>query len=423
MSIIYNILFALFSILYFPYLIIKGKWHSQFKTRFGCFPSSWVQELGGANCIWFHAVSVGEVLVVVDLIERVKSIFPQHKIICSTVTKTGNKLAQEKLDNRCLVIYAPLDFSWIVHKFILTINPEIYISTETEIWPNLYTALHKCGVPILQINGRISDISFKGYHRVRFLTKRVLSCVELFYMQSPLDADRIKQLGAQAEKVHVVGNLKFDAIPDSVDVTKADLGFHAAEDLLIAGSTHPGEEKILIDAYVKISGKFSNVRLVIAPRHIERTDEIMKLLEKKGYPAVRFSQIGQGEEYAHSSVVVVDSIGQLRALYQLAKVVFIGKTLTVGGGQNMIEPACFGKPTIVGPMTHNFKDVVNILRKSDALIEIQNGEQLANEVLALLSNPERAKKIGEAAKQAVKKYQGSITQAVEAITGLLGQKN
>jgi len=421
-SIIYNILFSLFSVFYFPYLIIKGKWHSEFKTRFGCFPTSWVRELEGAKCIWIHAVSVGEVLVVVDLIERVNRAFPQHKIICSTVTETGNKIAQEKLDPNCLVIYAPLDFSWIVHKFISTIKPEIYISTETEIWPNLYTILHKHKVPIFQINGRISDNAYKGYRRVRFLTKRVLSCVELFYMQSSLDADRVKRLGAQAEKVHVVGNLKFDAIPDAVDVTKADIGFQASEDLLIAGSTHPGEERILIDVYKKLITKFSNLRLVIAPRHIERADEVSRLVEDMGYKAVKFSQINQGEENVPGAVVVVDTIGHLSALYSLAKIVFIGKTLTVGGGQNMIESAYFGKPTIVGPLTQNFKDTVNIFKKSNALIEVHNEEQLSHEILALLGDPGRAQKIGEAAKQTVKEHQGSTTRTVEAITVLLGQR-
>lgn len=422
MSIFYNILFALFSIIYFPYLIIKGKWHSQFKTRFGHFPSDWVEKLKGAKCIWIHAVSVGEVLMVVDLIKRIKSAFPHHKIICSTVTKAGNKIAQENLDKSCLVIYAPLDFSWIVHKFISMINPEIYISTETEIWPNLYTALKKRGIPIFQINGRISDHAFKGYHRVRFLTKRILSCVELFYMQSSLDAERIKKLGAEADKVHVVGNLKFDTIPDLVEVTKVDMGFQAAEDLLIAGSTHPGEEKILIDVYKKISGEFSNLRLVIAPRHIERTDEIVKIVENLGYRAVRFSQIHQGENNVQGAIVIVDTIGQLRALYSLAKIVFIGKTLTVGGGQNMIESAYFGKPTIVGPLTQNFKDVVSIFKKSKAIIEVQNEEQLFDEIRTLLQDPQRAQQIGEAAMHTVREYQGSATKTVEAITGILGQK-
>lgn len=419
MPVIYNILFALFSLFYLPYLIIRGKWHSDFKTRFGYIPHSWIKELEGRKCIWIHAVSVGEVLVVVDLIKRIKGAFPQYKIICSTVTKTGNAIARKQLDNNCLVIYAPLDFTWIVRKFISTIKPKIYLSTETEIWPNLYTALYKNKVPIIQINGRISDNAFKGYQRVRFLTKRVLLCVKLFLMQSTLDAERIKQLGAPGDKVRIVGNLKFDTVPDSLDVTKSDFGFQTSEDLFIAGSTHPGEERIIIDAYKKVTEKFSNLRLVIAPRHIERANDVSQLVEEMGYKAVRFSQIDKGEGNISGAIVVVDTIGHLRTLYSLAKIVFIGKTLTVGGGQNMIESAYFGKPTIVGPLTQNFKDVVNIFKNSDALIEIQEGKQLSNEVLALLKDSGRAQKIGQAAKQVVKEHQGATAKTLEAIKGLL----
>jgi 3-deoxy-D-manno-octulosonic-acid transferase len=367
-------------------------------------------------------VSVGEVLVIVDLIERIKKAFPQHRIVCSTVTKTGNKIAQEKLGHNCLVIYAPMDFSWIVRKFILMIQPKIYISTETEIWPNLYTALYRRGVPIIQINGRISDNAFKGYKRVRFLTKRVLSCVKLFYMQSPMDAERIKQIGAPGERVHVVGNLKFDIISEHGKTTKQDLGFQDTDDLLIAGSTHPGEENILIDAYKELVEDFPHLRLVIAPRHNERSDEVIKLIESKGYRAVRISRIGQSAGNARNTVIVVDTIGQLRSLYSLAKIVFIGKTLTVGGGQNMIEPAYFGKPTIVGPLTQNFKDAVSIFRKSDALIEVNDAQQLLTEARALLNNPQRAQKIGEAAQQVVRDYQGATVKTVKAISGLLEQE-
>lgn len=419
MSIIYNILFALFSFFYLPYLFIRGKWHSQFKTRLGCFPSSWNKELKGEKCIWIHAVSVGEVLVVVDLIKRIKSTFPEYKIVCSTVTETGNAVACKQLDSSCLVIYAPLDFSWIVRKFIAIIKPSIYISTETEIWPNLYTALYRIGIPIFQINGRISDKSFKGYLRIRPLTKHVLSCVKLFYMQSPADADRIRRLGAEDEKVHVVGNLKFDTVPNSSNVEKADLGFQASEDLLIGGSTHPGEEEILIDVYKRVAVEFSNVRLVLAPRHVDRVNEVSRLIEEKGYKVVRLSQINQEQGSDPGAIIVVDTIGQLRSLYSLAKIVFIGKSLTVGGGQNMIESAYFGKPTITGPMTQNFKDVVSIFKKSDALIEVQNKEQLFDEILGLLKDPGRAQRIGDAARQAVLKQQGATAQTVDAISGLL----
>ena len=163
MFIIYDIIFAFFAIFYFPYLIVRGKWHSGFKMRFGCLGPVLAGRLDEQECIWIHAVSVGEVLAVADLWRMVKEAFPQYTIICSTVTKTGNQLAKEQLGNDCIVIYAPLDFSWIVRKFVTTIKPAIYISTETEIWPNLYSEFHKWGVPIIQINGRISDNAFKGY--------------------------------------------------------------------------------------------------------------------------------------------------------------------------------------------------------------------------------------------------------------------
>ena len=420
MFIVYDILFILFALLYFPCLLMRGKWHSGFKMRFGHFDDLPIGKRESKSCLWIHAVSVGEVLAIVGLIEKIRELFPQYAIVCSTVTKTGNQLAQERLGNACTIIYAPLDFSWIVRKFIATINPKIYISTETEIWPNLYTALHEKNIPIIQINGRISDKAFKRYRRIQYMTKRVLGCVNVFCMQSLLDAQRIQELGASSEKVRVVGNLKFDNIPMTNEKCKEDFGFRNDEDLLIAGSTHPGEEDILLDVYKTLFEEFSNLRLVIAPRHIERTDRIMQLIEKKGFRPVQFSQMNNDEKRA-GSIVVIDTIGHLCNLYNLAKVVFIGKTLTVGGGQNMIESACLGKPTVVGPMTQNFKDVVNIFLKEEALIQVNNSEELLEKIRYLLANPEQAATIGEAARKTVEKYQGATSKTADAIKELLTQ--
>ena len=418
----YDIVFVFLAILYFPYLVILGKWHPGFKTRFGCLGSVLAGRNEAQKCIWIHAVSVGEVLAITDLIRKLKKEFPQHTIICSTVTKTGNQLAQEQLGGDCLVIYAPLDFSWIVRKFITAIKPAIYISTETEIWPNLYSALHKASVPVIQINGRISDKAYRGYNRVRVLTKRVLACVDIFCMQSPLDADRIERLGAAPEKVRIVGNLKFDNVPGAAEIKKEDLGFGEDEDLLIAGSTHPGEEDILINAYHALIAGFPGLRLVIAPRHIERADFVIGIVEKQGYHPIRFSEI-KDHKGDTKSIVVVDTIGHLRNLYSLAKIVFIGKTLTVGGGQNMIESACLGKPTIVGPMTQNFKDVVAIFLKSEGLVQVDDPRELLEEMRKLLSNPEKARAIGKAAQQTVENHQGATLKTIKEIRQLLGYEN
>ncbi len=418
MFIVYDIIFALFAVLYFPCMIFRGKWHAGFKTRFGNLDSLGAKTGTDGPRLWIHAVSVGEVLAVVDLIRRIKEKFPQYAVVFSTVTKTGYQLANEQLGAESAVIYAPLDFSWVVRKFIKLIDPKIYISTETEIWPNLYTALCKKGVPIVQINGRISDKAYKGYQRVRFLTKRVLACVNIFCMQSALDAERIVRLGGAAKDVRVVGNMKFDTVPSAAKISKTDLGFREEDDLLIAGSTHPGEEDILIDVYRQLAGKRDRLRLIIAPRHVERAEALAELIETRGYKPIRFSQ-GRCSDTDAKSIVVVDTIGRLRELYSLATVVVIGKTFTVGVGQNMIEAASFGKPTVVGPLTQNFKDAMDIFLKAGALMQVGDAQGLLKAIDHLLSDPQRARALGEKAKETVARYQGATAKTLEAISEIL----
>jgi 3-deoxy-D-manno-octulosonic-acid transferase len=388
--------------------------------RLGLFDPSFFTRSDNKEHIWIHAVSVGEVSAVVTLIEKLLELFPQYKIICSTVTKTGYQLARNRLGERCMIIFAPLDFSWVVRKFIKAIKPKIYIATETEIWPNLYTTLDEKRVPIIQINGRISDKAFTGYQKVRWFTKRVLACVKLFCMQSPLDAERIRQLGADPEKVSIVGNLKFDVISKTVSVDKRDLGFQENENILIAGSTHPGEENIIIDVYHELKKDLVNLRLIIVPRHIERVPTVVQLIEKEGYHAIRFSEINQ-RKVDSQAIVVVDTIGHLQDLYKLATVVFIGKTLTVGGGQNMIESACLGKPTVVGPLTQNFKDAVSIFLRSKALIQVRDTKELKTAIQGLLRNPEQAKAMGDAARQTVENCRGATARTIDAISEVLAQ--
>lgn len=418
MFIIYDFIYLLFSLLYFPYLFLKGKWHKDFPIRFGKFNQSLINTLGEKKNIWIHAVSVGEVLVVLQLVKKLKEKYPDCRIVFSTVTQTGQKLARENFSKDDVVIYAPLDFSWIVRKYINLIQPKIYIATETEIWPNLYTALYKKGVPIIQINGRISDKSFKGYKRVKFLTKKVLSCVTVFGMQSDLDKERIKELGADQRKIHVVGNIKFDYQPLKGVLNQTSLGFKNQDELFIAGSTHPGEEEIVINLYKELTKKFSNLRLVIAPRHIERASEVVNLIAQAGFTAVKFSE-SKDVQMTSEKMIVIDEIGHLAELYSLAKIVFIGKTLKVGGGQNMIEPCFYGKPTFVGPLTENFRDAVKILLSEKALIEVQDSKELFEQITVFLNNPEKLQSIGVAAKKTVEKYQGATNKTFELISKVL----
>jgi len=417
MFIFYNFIFFIVILLHFPYLLLKGKWHSGIWQRFHFTPSKdWSSR---KDVIWLHAVSVGEVQTVLNLIERLKGEFEDKHIVLSTVTKTGYALAKSQLGSESTVIYAPLDFSWVVRQFIRGIKPRIYVATETEIWPNLYAALYHSSVPIIQINGRISDKAFEGYRRFGFLTKRILHCVLKFCMQSALDAERIIELGAEPQRVQVAGNLKFDGLMDFKERNQEEAGFSAEDELLVAGSTHPGEEELMIDTFKLLVGEFHDLRLVIAPRHIERVDEVIKIIQKAGLHPVRFSEI-DSEKVDKKTIVVVDTIGQLRGMYPLAKVVFIGKTFHVGGGQNMIEPAACGKSVFVGPLTQNFKDVMSIFLKAQAITQVNTAKELLEKIQDHLRHPQRIEEMGNKAKAVVASQQGATERTIEVIKEMIG---
>lgn len=421
MVIVYDLFFIVFCFFYFPYLISKGKWHRDFFIRLGLFPKGLLAGLKEKDNIWIHAVSVGEVLAVLDLIQRIKVRFPTYKIVLSCVTKAGYQIARAKLQGDVIPVYAPLDFSIIVRRYINAIKPKIYIIAETEIWPNLFTMLSRNGIPIIQINGRISGQSFKGYEKVSFFIKRVLLCVNLFCMQTSSDADRLKELEVPPEKIRVIGNLKFDDLPSVTDFSLTDYGFEDHEWLWIAGSTHPGEEEIILQIFKSISPEFPKLRLVIAPRHVERTNEVAKLIEGLGYAPAKFSQL-TGDKTGKDSVMIVDTIGHLRSLYSLAKIVFVGKSLTVGGGHNIIEPAFFSKPVLVGPLTENFKDIVEIFLEKKAIVQVKDPDDLLLKIKELLRSPEKMERIGRLSKEVVEHYQGAGEKTAEIISAFLGAK-
>lgn len=417
MFILYDIAFLIFAAAYLPYLLVRGKGHEGFRGRFGFFPLALSRALQAKKTIWIHAVSVGEVLAVLNLIRAVRERLPEYTIVLSTVTSTGNQLAVSKLKGEAVVIYAPLDFSWIVRRYIKIIRPQMYICAETEIWPNLYTFLRAGRIPIVLVNGRISDRAFAGYRKISFVMKPILKCVRLFCMQSQLDADRIIQLGADRDKVRVAGNLKFDDLSGTAALEKKDMGWKDKDQLFIAGSTHPGEEEIVVRVYQRLVMEFPDLRLVIAPRHAHRADEIVDLVKDIGLNPVKFSQLpGSGID---PKVVVVDTIGHLRDLYGLADVVFVGKSLKVGGGQNMLEPLSLGKATVVGPMTQNFRDVIQIFAKTGALSQITNEDELFSTMRDLLSDPQKRNTLGLSARQMIREHQGAAARTVNGIVTTL----
>lgn len=418
MTIIFDIVFIIFAILYVPYVLINGKWHNGFLVRLGLVPVIQDGQIKKEKRMWFHAVSVGEVSVVLELIKRAKQQFPGYQIILSTVTQTGNRLALSKLENDDIVIYAPLDFSLIVRKYIDLIMPDIYITAETEIWPNLFLALSKRNIPVVQVNGRVSDGAYRWYKRAVFLFRPVLEKVSGFCMQTKADADKIISLGALKDKVNITGNMKFDKLQDTIPYQPADLGFNGDELFLIAGSTHRGEEEILLHVFQDLRSEFPELRLIIAPRHIERLEEVENIVKECSLMPILFSQRGS-VPMTQSSVIVVDEIGHLQSIFSFATVVFMGKSLTAKGGQNIIEPAFFGKPILIGPNMQNFENVVELFLKEKAIIQIRSQEELTKEIRALILDADKRTLIGEQAKKVVRESQGATARTQEIISNLL----
>jgi 3-deoxy-D-manno-octulosonic-acid transferase len=304
----------------------------------------------------------------------------------------------------------------VVRKYIRTIDPRIYIVIETEIWPNLLRHLFARRVPVVLVNGRISDKSFGRYKALRFLFGNILRQVDMFCMQSSRDAERVHALGALLERICVTGSMKFDDKPQAAALRREDFGFGERERIWVAGSTHPGEEEIVLDVYQKLKREFSDLRLAIAPRHVERAAQIEKLIKASGFEAVRFSQPSSNQK---NTIVVVDVIGQLRSLYQLAAIVFMGKSFKVHGGQNIIEPACFAKPIVTGPFTENFADVMRIFSQDQAVVQVRDETELLSQMRRLLQNPQEAEGIGRKARDVVERQRGATEKTLDIISRLI----
>ncbi|MBU1998522.1 MAG: 3-deoxy-D-manno-octulosonic acid transferase, partial [Candidatus Omnitrophica bacterium] len=311
----------------------------------------------------------------------------------STVTPTGNKVARSYARNHDFITYLPLDLSFIVRKIIAKIQPSLFIIAETEIWPNTITLLHKYGIPVIVVNGRISDGSYRGYLLIRFLLKPILKKVSFFCVQTHSDAERLASLGVDKDKIEVTGNMKFDSY-DYADLKRefTDLRFllkvKREDKVLVCGSTHPGEEKIILEVYKKLIKEYKNLKLLIAPRHPERGRQVADLIQNSGLQSVRISRRDElGSLSAGGEVFVLDTIGELVSYYKLADIVFVGGSLTKVGGHNILEPASMGKPVIFGPYMFNFRDIAEIFLDSRAALRVSTDEDLFRAVKYLLDNP------------------------------------
>lgn len=417
--VLYDIAFIVSSVFYAPLSIYKKGFRSfNLKWRLGFIPRELSHKLTRSKNIWVHAVSVGEVMLLAQFLPALKKQFPGHCIVISTVTRAGNEVAKRKFGENASVIFLPLDISFIVKRFFLLIRPKIFIIVETEIWPNLITVLKRCGAPVVMINGRISPRSFRRYKIIKPFLKPILEKIDLFCMQSKDDARRIASIGAPSEKVHVTGNMKFDTgvIEDKKRPANRDLlGLTENDVLIVAGSTHRGEEEVLLGVYKDLRSDFPNLQLLIAPRHIERIPEIKVLAEKKGIVTVRISEISATYELRFTPVFLLDTIGQLRDFYSIADIVFIGGSLIPHGGQNPVEPAYFLKPIVFGPSMFNFKDIARILLQQGAAAEVKDAAGFKEALAGLIREPKRRYAMGFFAKKAIEENKGASGKNVGII--------
>ncbi|MFH0790282.1 MAG: 3-deoxy-D-manno-octulosonic acid transferase [Candidatus Omnitrophota bacterium] len=429
MILFYNFIFLIIAVIYFVLYLLRGKFHRGFMPRLGIMPRG----LALDRPIWIHAVSVGEAVSVKAFIESLRKAYPDKKLVISTVTPSGNKIAKTIARNDDFVTYLPLDFSFTVKAGIGRINPFLFIIVETEIWPNLISYLYTRDIPIIVINGRISDRSFRKYRMIRWLLKPILNRINLWCVQSSLDAQRLISLGLAQDKVKVTGNMKFDNT-DCLDFKKSDdgrdlkikLGLTTpGSKLLVAGSTHPGEEEIILKAYKKLLSGFPQLKLLIAPRHPERAKEIERIVSRYGVSPIRVSQLASlpvcqlnqstGQPVNRQTVLILDTIGELMSFYRIADIVFVGGSLIKKGGHNILEPASLAKPILFGPYMFNFRDITELFLKDNACILVHNEEELYAAIKELLDSPSKIASLGRKARDLIGQNQGAINRNLELI--------
>jgi 3-deoxy-D-manno-octulosonic-acid transferase len=422
MYLIYSALLAAGLLVSLPYWLLQrlrhGKYRFGLSERLGRIPPR-LSASAARPSIWVHAVSVGEVLAISGLVAELKSRFSEHRVMVSTTTDTGQNLARTRFGAEN-VFYFPLDFAFAVRPYLRLLRPELIVIAETEFWPNFLRLAHASGTRIAIVNARISDRSRPGYWRFRRLLTGVLRQVDLFLTQTGEDARRLEQIGALAERIQVTGNLKFDvpvpAAPPIVASLRAAFRDANAGPVMVCGSTVDGEEPLLLQAFENVLASHPRAVMILAPRHPERFGQVAELLEKLGIRFWRRS-LWSGDPIV-GGVVLIDTIGELAALYSLADVAFVGGSLVPRGGHNIIEPALHGVPIVVGHHTENFRDIVSVFQSRDA-VRVVGPAELPLVLMELIANLEERVALGRRAAETLRAQMGATQRTVQALEKLL----
>jgi 3-deoxy-D-manno-octulosonic-acid transferase len=412
-----------------PYLAWQAvryrKYIGSLGQRLGYLPITF--NLDGEESIWIHAVSVGEVLTARALLPQLRERYPRLRLYLSTTTMTGQQIARNSLQFVDGVFYFPFDLGFIVNRTLRLVKPRLFIMMETEIWPNLLRACKRTGVRTVLVNGRISSRSYPRYRLARPFLRRVLTNVDRFCMQSDESARRIIDMGATPDRVVVTGSLKFDSLEVPGASTAADRGrnrvlryFRIApgRPVLIAASTLKGEEEPVFEAFQRIRARLPETLLIIAPRKPERFVEVEQIARRGGWNVARRTELAVDAEPRHD-VVVLDTIGELAQLYQVATAVFVGGSLVDQGGHNILEPAVHGKPIVFGPYMQNFAEIAETFLKNKAAIQVSGQGELADVLVRLIGDPVERASLSAAARALVEANRGAKQRTLAVMSELL----
>jgi 3-deoxy-D-manno-octulosonic-acid transferase len=434
MRVLIDLIYLLAAIAYSPVVIYRVIKHKRYRT-------GWAQRFGNITrnkpekkCIWLHAVSVGEVNAAKTIVDELQKRFGNFEIVISTTTDTGFACATELFGRNLNVFYFPLDFSWIMSRAFRRIQPSLCLLMELEVWPNFVRIASKSNIPVVVVNGRISDKSFSRYKIIRPIAKKIFCNVSLVLAQTHQYAERFKELGCLDENVIVTGSLKYDTaqITDKVegaDTLAAQLFGKIENCLWVAGATGNDEEKILLEVFqsLKQQDRFKYLRLAIIPRKPERFDEVAALIKQHGFKTLRYSELKLTANKSsivnrQSSIVILgDTMGDLRKFYSLATVIFVGRSLVPMGGSDMMEAAALGKCTIFGHYAFNFKQTVDELLKGNGAIIVKDKEDLLATMRKCLTEPDYAERIAKNGREVIRKNQGATAKTIEQITKLLSK--
>lgn len=423
----FNLIYACLLSIALPLLVWRA-------FRLGKYKQGWPEKLWGEvparphlerPAAWFHAVSVGEVLQLQRLVREFQSSHPDWDVIITTTTSTGYQVASDKFP-KCHVSYFPLDFTWAVSRVLDRFRPSLLVLVELELWPNLIDEAKRRGVRICIINGRLSENSFRGYARLKSMLAATLSKLDLVLAQNFVYAERFEALGTPASRVQITGSIKFDGVtltsaPDKLSDFRRGFQLNDSACVFMAGSTHPPEEEIVLNAWQNVREAFPDLKLLLVPRHAERFEEVAKLVTSRGFTLIRRSQpdmIYYGLD--SGSVLLLDTLGELSTAWGLADIAFVGGSITQRGGQNMIEPAALRKPILMGPNVWNFAQIADELINSKAAQLVHNEAELAASVMQILRDAGLAKSMGDAGQKVVIRHQGAVKKTLKHLDEIMG---